>query len=75
MKAKNIILTHFSQRYPSIIQIDPTKTSPIPYSIAFDLMEFYCPSQLQDLVSFTSKINVVITELEKIKDIESFHYI
>jgi hypothetical protein len=70
MRAKHIILTHFSQRYPSVIQVDPTNLSPNPYAIAFDLMEFYCPSQLHDLVSATNKINLVITELEKIKDTE-----
>jgi len=70
MKCKNIILTHFSQRYLSTAQVeissnnndhnDETNNNNIKllnYAIAYDFMHFSFPSQINVLHSITTKIS------------------
>ena len=38
MKAKNLLLTHFSQRYPKIPSLNHVQAT-VPFALAFDHME------------------------------------
>ena len=63
MRARHVILTHFSQRYP---RAPPPLSLPIEssssaftderYAVAFDFLQFYFPSQIESLIVITDRL-------------------
>ena len=81
MKAKHIVLTHFSQRYPTAVQSFSNKpnlkkgvqegstystnhiVSTKPFSVAFDLLQFSFPSQIQYLPLATNALTNILIDI------------
>jgi ribonuclease BN (tRNA processing enzyme) len=66
MGAKHILLTHFSQRYP-VSSVQKCETDNIienrNYSLAFDLLTFSYPSQIDSLPSLTQFLSLFMENL------------
>lgn len=65
MKAKHVVLTHFSQRYPSHPSLDTTdddSNRERKFIVAFDLLQFNFPSEVEDVELATHRI---IASIEK----------
>ena len=62
MRAKNVLLTHFSQRYPKIPNLEYLSSKVgMNVGIAFDLMQIK-KSQFQRLIYFASPLNALFKE-------------
>jgi ribonuclease Z len=62
MRAKNVLLTHFSQRYPKIPNLEYLSSEAgMNVGIAFDLMQIK-KSQFQRLIHFASPLNALFKE-------------
>eukprot|EP00112_Aurelia_sp_Birch-Aquarium-sp1_P011935 Seg2506.4 transcript_id=Seg2506.4/GoldUCD/mRNA.D3Y31 product="Zinc phosphodiesterase ELAC protein 2" protein_id=Seg2506.4/GoldUCD/D3Y31 len=62
MKAKNVLLTHFSQRYSKL----PVMKNETPVAVAFDHMEVH-PDDIPEISKLLPKLQVLFQEDDKMK--------
>ncbi|XP_047144375.1 ribonuclease Z, mitochondrial isoform X1 [Hydra vulgaris] len=68
MKAKNLLLTHFSQRYPKIPNLNDIKSS-IPFVLAFDHMEVSM-DMIDEFESILPQLNFLFsTDTQEIQEV------
>jgi ribonuclease BN (tRNA processing enzyme) len=56
MRARHVVLTHFSQRYPQLPTYSSTLADSVSFVSAFDLLGFYYPSQIDAVCKVTAAL-------------------